>query len=130
MDHLERGVLDRVGNQFGGDLLGDHQPLAVRADLRQHAGEQLHRVRAGPALAPSPEQPVRLLDDDDVAQSLPQPRPGPQPQVLDDPDDQRTHEEGLVLPDKLGTNQKERSARGVCARMASAGWPVPDQARW
>jgi hypothetical protein len=26
-----------------------------------------------------------------------------EPQVLDDPDDQRAHEEGLVLPDKLGT---------------------------
>ena len=54
-------------------------------------------MSAGPALAPGPEQPVGLLDDDDVAQPRWLPGPCREPQVLDDPDDQRAHEEGLVL---------------------------------
>src|SRR4029079_14247945 len=51
-------------------------------------------------------QPVGLLDDDHVAQPLLPPRPGPQPEVLDEPDDQRAHEERLVVPDTLGTTIK------------------------
>jgi len=40
---------------------------------------------------------VRLLDDDYVAEPVGRARPGPHPQVLDDPDDQRADEERLVL---------------------------------
>ena len=69
---LERGVLDHVGDQLGRDLLGDHDALAVGADLGEQAGEQLDRVRAG-ALPAGPQQPVRLLQHDHVPQPA---RPG------------------------------------------------------
>ena len=74
VDDLDRGVLYHVRYQPGRDLLGDDQPLPVRADLRQQAGEHLDRVpgRAAPARlvgGPGPaEQPVRLLDHGQMAQ--------------------------------------------------------------
>ena len=75
--HLERGVLDHVADQLRGDLLGDHQPLAVGADLGQHRREQLDRVGAGPALPPGPQQPVGLLDDNHMTQPRVAARPAP-----------------------------------------------------
>src|SRR5260221_6195695 len=56
-------------------------------------------MRAG-TLPAGPEQPVRLLYDDDVPQALAAALRSAslaQPQVLDDPDDQRADQESLVL---------------------------------
>ncbi|GAA3127017.1 hypothetical protein GCM10020001_055310 [Nonomuraea salmonea] len=94
---LQRGVLDHVGDELGGDLLGHHDALAVRPDLGEHPGQQLDGVGGGPAVAAVAQQPVRLLDDDDVPQPGRALAPGAHAQVLDDADDQRAHEERLVL---------------------------------
>ena len=97
---LDGGVLDHVGDELGGDLLGDDQALAVGADLGQQPGEHLDRVRGravGRALGLA-EQPVGFLED----RQVPQPRRGgafgalPHPQVLDQADQHGAHQEGLV----------------------------------
>ena len=63
---LHRRVLDDVGDEAVGDLLGDDETLAVGADLGQQPGEHLHRVCRRPGGGTgflAAEQPVRLLDD-------------------------------------------------------------------
>ena len=73
---LQVGVLDRVGGQFGGDLLGDEHPLTIGADLGEHIGEHLHRLpfdvgRLGFDLGGDTfEQPVGLLEDGHVLQPV------------------------------------------------------------
>ena len=95
------------------DLLGDDEPLAVGADLGEQPGEHLDRVRRRAARAPLPaalraaEQPVRFLDDGQVAErgrgagsgttaSRPEGCPVRHPQVLGQPDQHRPHQERLV----------------------------------
>ena len=98
---LHRRVLDDVGDEAIRDLLGDDEALAVGADLGQQPGEHLHRVRRRPRRSAgflAAEQPVRLLDDGQVAQPgrCGQPGPAGHPQVLGQPDQDRSHQEGLV----------------------------------
>lgn len=88
------GVLDDVGGEFAGDLLGDDQTLAVGPHLGQHGGEHLHGVggRARGARLGPPEQAVCLLDHGEVGQA------GPRvlAQVLGQSHEDGPHEEGLV----------------------------------
>ena len=44
MHDLDSGVLDDVGDQLAGDLFGDDQAFAVRADLGQQGGEEFDGV--------------------------------------------------------------------------------------
>src|SRR5260221_241420 len=93
-------------------------------------------MRAG-TLPAGPEQPVRLLYDDDVPQALAAAlRAGSlaQPQVLDDPDDQRADQESLVLVvgDILNGEhsvpvEQFRDVRGVAAFEELAGRPRPQR---
>src|SRR5260221_2336834 len=95
-------------------------------------------MRAG-TLPAGPEQPVRLLYDDDVPQALAAAlRIGSlaQPQVLDDPDDQRADQESLVLVvgDILNGEhsvplEQFRDVRGVAAFEEPAGRPGPERAQ-
>jgi hypothetical protein len=98
---LYRRVLDDVGDEALRDLLGDDETLAVGADLRQQAGEHLHRVRRRPRRSAgflAAEQPVGLLDDGQVPQAggTSQSRPAGHPEVLGQPDQHRSHQERLV----------------------------------
>jgi hypothetical protein len=124
---LDGGVLDDVGDELGGDLLGDDQALAVGADLGQQPGEHLHRLRGRAAgLAPGlAEQPVSFFED----RQVPQPRrggalgalPQPQPQVLDQADRHRSHQERLV-PVIAGVLDLENHVAPQ-QPAKSSGWP-------
>src|SRR5260221_3105294 len=95
-------------------------------------------MRAG-TLPAGPEQPVRLLYDDDVPQALAAAlRAGSlaQPQVLDDPDDQRADQESLVLVvgDILDGEhsvplEQFRDVSWVAAFEEPAGRPGPQRAQ-
>src|SRR5258708_10454000 len=95
-------------------------------------------MRAGTPPA-GPQQPVRLLYDDDVPQALAAaPRAGSlaQAQVLDDPDDQRADQESLVLVvgDILDGEhsvplEQFRDVSGVAAFEEPAGRPGPQRAQ-
>src|SRR5260221_9792161 len=95
-------------------------------------------MRAG-TLPAGPEQPVRLLYDDDVPQALAAALRSAslaQPQVLDDPDDQRADQESLVLVvgDILDGEhsvplEQFRDVSGVAAFEEPAGRPGPQRAQ-
>ena len=94
--HLQRRVLDHVGHDLGGDLLDHHDTFAVGSDLGQQGREQLHRG-CGRAVGHVFQQPVRFLDQQDVLEAGHDPGLVAYPQVLDDADQHRTHQERLVL---------------------------------
>ncbi len=96
MHHLQRGVLDNVGKDFRWDLFHDNEPLAVGADLREQRGEQVDGGR-GRAVGDVLEQPVGLLEDQDVAQSARARVAVPDPQMLHDADQDGAEQERLVL---------------------------------
>ena len=126
MDDLDRGVLDDVGDELGGDLLGDDQALAVGADLGQQPGEHLHRVRgraASGARRRLAQQPVRLLDHGQV----PQPGRGgpfgalPHPQELGEPQQHRARQECLVAVVAAVLDLQHDVARRAAGRSPAGG---------
>ena len=103
MHDLDRGVLDRIGDDLGGDLLRDDQALAVGTDLCEQPGEHLHRVRrrsrSAAVLLRAAQQPVGFLEHRHMAQPGGGARttaPGLHPQVLGQLDQHGPHQERLV----------------------------------
>lgn len=44
MYKLQVGVLERIGGQFGGDLLRNQYTLPIASDLREHVGKYFYRL--------------------------------------------------------------------------------------